>query len=72
MPDNQVKYELTQPDLLTETQYKDQVTLYHDPYEACRGSHCVMIITEWDEFKTYDYQRIYDNMIKPAFLFDGR
>ena len=22
--------------------------------------------------QTYDYQRIYNNMLKPAFLFDGR
>jgi UDPglucose 6-dehydrogenase len=22
--------------------------------------------------QTYDYKRIYDNMLKPAFLFDGR
>lgn len=25
-----------------------------------------------DEFKTLDYQRIYDSMAKPAFVFDGR
>jgi UDPglucose 6-dehydrogenase len=30
------------------------------------------VLTEWDEFKTLDWQRIYDNMKKPAFLFDGR
>ncbi len=23
-------------------------------------------------FKTYDWQKIYDNMQKPAFVFDGR
>ena len=27
---------------------------------------------EWDEFKTYDWQKIYDAMLKPAFVFDGR
>jgi UDPglucose 6-dehydrogenase len=27
---------------------------------------------EWDEFKTYDWQKIYDGMLKPAFIFDGR
>merc|ERR1712238_380290 len=43
-----------------------------DPYEACKGAHAVCIMTEWDEFKTYDYQKIYDTMEKPAFLFDGR
>jgi hypothetical protein len=30
------------------------------------------VLTEWDEFKTYDWQKIYDNMLKPAFVFDGR
>jgi UDPglucose 6-dehydrogenase len=29
-------------------------------------------LTEWDEFKDYDYQKIYDSMVKPAFIFDGR
>ncbi|MFA6335734.1 MAG: nucleotide sugar dehydrogenase [Bacteroidales bacterium] len=43
-----------------------------DPYEVCDGSHAVAILTEWDEFKTYDWQRIYNNMKKPAFVFDGR
>lgn len=43
-----------------------------DPYEACKGSHAICIMTEWAEFKTYDYQKIYDAMEKPAFLFDGR
>ena len=27
---------------------------------------------EWDEFKTLDWQKIYDSMAKPAFVFDGR
>jgi UDPglucose 6-dehydrogenase len=30
------------------------------------------VLTEWDEFKTYDWQKIYDGMQKPAFVFDGR
>ena len=28
------------------------------------------MLTEWDEFATYDWQRIYDSMQKPAFIFD--
>jgi UDPglucose 6-dehydrogenase len=43
-----------------------------DPYAACAGAHAVAILTEWDEFKTLDYARIYASMAKPAFLFDGR
>jgi len=29
-------------------------------------------MTEWDEFKAYDWKKIYDSMKKPAFIFDGR
>ena len=29
-------------------------------------------MTEWDEFKTYDWKKIYSSMKKPAFIFDGR
>jgi UDPglucose 6-dehydrogenase len=43
-----------------------------DPYAACEGAHAIAILTEWDEFKEYDWKRIYENMQKPAFIFDGR
>jgi len=53
-------------------EFDDLVTIVHDPYEACEGSHAIAIMTEWDEFRSYDYKRIYSSMSKPAFLFDGR
>ena len=43
-----------------------------DPYEAVVDAHALAILTEWDVYKTLDYQRIFDAMEKPAFLFDGR
>ncbi|OGQ86261.1 MAG: UDP-glucose 6-dehydrogenase [Deltaproteobacteria bacterium RIFOXYA12_FULL_58_15] len=43
-----------------------------DPYVAVQGAHAVAVLTEWDEFATYDWQRIYESMMKPAFVFDGR
>lgn len=43
-----------------------------DPYEACKDAHAIAVLTEWDEFKEYDWKKIYDNMLKPAFVFDGR
>ena len=43
-----------------------------DPYKALEGAHAIAVLTEWDEFRTYDWQRIYDNMQQPAFVFDGR
>ena len=48
------------------------VKSYNNPYEACQDAHAIAILTEWDEFKQYDWQKIYDNMLKPAFVFDGR
>jgi UDPglucose 6-dehydrogenase len=48
------------------------VSTLQDPYEACKDAHAIAVLTEWDEFKGYDWQRIYDNMKKPAFVFDGR
>jgi len=44
----------------------------NSPEEACDGAHAIVLLTEWDEFKTYDYEAFYRNMQKPAFIFDGR
>lgn len=43
-----------------------------DPYEAVRGAHAIVLITDWKEFTAYDYRKIFDLMEKPAFIFDGR
>jgi UDPglucose 6-dehydrogenase len=51
---------------------KNLLSVVTDPYEACKGTHAIAILTEWDEFKHYDWQRIYDGMLKPANIFDGR
>ncbi len=49
-----------------------RLTVVSSALEAAKGAHAVAIVTEWDEFKTLDYARIYEGMMKPAFLFDGR
>ena len=48
------------------------VIVANDPYEASKGAHAIAIITEWDQYQSLDYTRIYDQMCKPAFVFDGR
>jgi len=50
----------------------DRVTFEPDPYKAAEGAHAVALLTEWEEYKTLDYQKIFDGMVQPAFLFDGR
>jgi UDPglucose 6-dehydrogenase len=37
-----------------------------------KDTHAVAILTEWDEFKSYDWEKVYNQMFKPAFIFDGR
>jgi UDPglucose 6-dehydrogenase len=50
----------------------DRVTFEPDPYKAAEGAHALAIMTDWSDFKSLDYQKIYDSMSKPAFVFDGR
>ena len=51
---------------------KKHIECFENSYDACKNAHAIAILTEWDEFKTYDWQKIYDTMQKPAFVFDGR
>ncbi|KAK1923402.1 UDP-glucose dehydrogenase [Papiliotrema laurentii] len=40
--------------------------------DACKDAEAIVILTEWDEFKTLDWEKIYANCPRPAFVFDGR
>ncbi len=48
------------------------VKVVDDPYEACSAAYAIAVLTEWDEFATYDWDKIYQGLYKPAFVFDGR
>lgn len=49
-----------------------QVSFVADPYEATVGCHAVAVMTEWDLYRGLDFERIFETMLKPAFIFDGR
>ena len=49
-----------------------RIYVHDDPYIAVDSSHAIAVITEWDEFKQYDWKKVYSNVQKPAFIFDGR
>ena len=55
-----------------ESKHPDHCIVAKDPYVAAEGSHAIAVLTEWDEFKDLDYERIFQSMLKPAFIFDGR
>ncbi|MBT3193717.1 MAG: UDP-glucose 6-dehydrogenase [Verrucomicrobia bacterium] len=50
----------------------DRIRLEKDPYEAARGAHAVAVLTEWDLYAELDFERVFEVMMKPAFIFDGR
>jgi UDPglucose 6-dehydrogenase len=50
----------------------DRVRFEPDPYRAAQGAHAVALLTEWKQYQTLDYRRVFDGMVQPAFLFDGR
>ena len=50
----------------------DHVTVVNSVEDASSGAHAIAVLTEWDEFKNVEFKKIYDKMLKPAFLFDGR
>jgi UDPglucose 6-dehydrogenase len=48
------------------------VTYKEDPYEAADACHAIAVVTEWDVYRSLDFDKIYRSMAKPAFVFDGR
>jgi UDPglucose 6-dehydrogenase len=48
------------------------LTYEENVYQAVQNAHAIVIATEWAEFKTLDYAKIFTVMEKPAFIFDGR
>ena len=54
------------------TQKLKQVFVHTNAKDALKNSHAVAVLTEWDEFKKYNWKNIYEEMYKPAFVFDGR
>ena len=49
-----------------------KVAISDDPYEAAKDADAILVLTEWDVFKSLDFTRIYETMRKPAFIYDGR
>jgi UDPglucose 6-dehydrogenase len=49
-----------------------RVSCEADACAATAGAHALAVLTEWDEFRSLDFEAIYRSMTKPAFAFDGR
>jgi UDPglucose 6-dehydrogenase len=47
------------------------VTFCKNAYEAAKNSHCIAVVTEWDEFKGINLRRVKKSMKEPVIV-DGR
>ena len=56
----------------SEAENRELIRVVNTAYEAADAAHAVAIMTEWDAFVALDWDQIYNAMLKPAFLFDGR
>ncbi|GAL70774.1 UDP-glucose dehydrogenase [Jejuia pallidilutea] len=72
VPCEKVLIDLNYLNTRTEKENESATECHQDPYEAVKDAHAVAVLTEWDEFKSYDWKAIYNKMKKPAFIFDGR
>ena len=49
-----------------------KVKFFDCPLKCSVDSHAILVLTEWSEFKMLDYKKIFDSMVSPPFIFDGR
>ncbi|MFL5429729.1 MAG: UDP-glucose dehydrogenase family protein [Myxococcales bacterium] len=49
----------------------DRVRYAVNPYDAVQGAEALFLVTEWNEFRQPDFQRVKELMAKPV-IFDGR
>lgn len=69
----QIIQDLSHPSIsLDASRVEQQVRIFDSSYECIAGTHAIALCTEWDEFRSLDYNRAFSSMLKPAFCFDGR
>ena len=49
-----------------------KISFVENPYQAAAGCHALAVLTDWELYRKLDYRKIFNSMVKPAFLFDGR
>ena len=69
---NQIFNDLNKLSTREKSKNKQFLSVELNPYDAASNSHAIAILTEWDEFKNLDWNKIFKSMKKPAFIFDGR
>ena len=65
-----LKQTYTQSDTIN--QKLNKVNVFNSPYEALEKSNVIGIITEWDQFKELDWEKISNKIRGKIYLYDGR
>ena len=72
VPAEKVYADLNYLNTRSDSENRALVSVVNSPIEATKDAHAVAILTEWDQFKDFNWEEIFSNMLKPAFVFDGR
>ena len=51
--------------------FGDKITFCNDPYEAAEGAAALAIMTEWNVFRTPDFDKLKSALNNPV-IYDGR
>jgi UDPglucose 6-dehydrogenase len=68
----QIYFDLDYLGRRNEKENQKQVQVLNEPYESCQEAHAIAVLKEWDDFKAYHWGKIYDYILKPAFVFERR
>lgn len=49
----------------------NRIELCPDAYQACQGAEALLVLTEWNEFRRPDFERL-RSLLKNPIIFDGR
>jgi UDPglucose 6-dehydrogenase len=54
------------------SEYKDNISVNDTPLKSAEGADAIIVLTEWEEFSSLDWQKMFNVMRKPAWVFDAR
>jgi UDPglucose 6-dehydrogenase len=68
-----VSLQVHDPEAMEETKRRigDAVSYHHNNYDALKGTDALIVVTEWNEFRRPDFERMKSLMRTPV-VFDGR
>lgn len=76
LADEHVRITITDPKALGNAKHDladlTDIVYEEDEYKAVAEADAVVVMTDWRHYPTLDWQRIFDSMRKPAFVFDAR